>query len=364
MPSARQVRPDLPAAVERLLDRALAADPAARFPDAATFGAAIRNVLGDLSVAVGASDLAALLSVVTPPRRARTLMMERSKVIRLGPEAEALKEAFAAPATPAPVPIARQDRAPRRPRPDAAAEQKLHAGTDPRAFADARADAGARTDARGNRRALAHARADAGAHAHAAAKRRDAAVREPPARSPPPPPAIRTRRHRPTRRCRPRARAATRPTARPIRSSTPRATPPQPMAVDPRAATMHGARPRTRSPAARPRGRPARRPASSQIDDARPGAREPAPSVAAGAHRAARRSRRRCARGRAARYERSRRSTPAYGVQRPPQQDFARAPTMPPPGDSPGGPERQARCITRRRACSSGPSGSGAACSR
>ena len=103
VPSARQMRPDLPAAVEALLDRALAADPAARFPDAATFGAAIRNVLGDLSVAVGASDLAALLSVVTPPRRARTLMMDRSKVIRLGPEAEALKEAFAAPATPAPV---------------------------------------------------------------------------------------------------------------------------------------------------------------------------------------------------------------------------------------------------------------------
>jgi hypothetical protein len=103
MPSARQVRPDLPAAVEQLLNRALATDPAARFPDAAAFGAAIRDVLGDLSVAVGASDLASLLTVLTPPRRARTLMMERSKVIRLGPEAEALKEALAAPATPAPL---------------------------------------------------------------------------------------------------------------------------------------------------------------------------------------------------------------------------------------------------------------------
>jgi serine/threonine protein kinase len=72
LPSARQVRPDLPAAVEQLLNRALAPDPAARFPDAATFGAAIRNVLGDLSVAVGASDLAALLGVITPPRRARS----------------------------------------------------------------------------------------------------------------------------------------------------------------------------------------------------------------------------------------------------------------------------------------------------
>ena len=89
--------------MEHLLDRALAADPAARFPDAATFGAEIRNVLGDLSVAVGASDLAALLGLVTAPRSGRTLMMERSKVIRLGPEAEALKQAIAAPATPAPV---------------------------------------------------------------------------------------------------------------------------------------------------------------------------------------------------------------------------------------------------------------------
>ena len=103
LPSARQVRPDLPAAVEQLLNRALAADPAARFADAASFGAAIRDVLGDLSVAVGASDLASLLSVIQPPRRARTLMLERSKVIRLGPEAEALKEAIRAPATPAPL---------------------------------------------------------------------------------------------------------------------------------------------------------------------------------------------------------------------------------------------------------------------
>ena len=106
LPSARAVRPDLPSSVEHLLDRALAVDPAARFPDAATFGAEIRNVLGDLSVAVGASDLATLLSMVTPPRRPRPLMMERSKVIRLGPEAQALKEAIAAPPTPAPTPIA------------------------------------------------------------------------------------------------------------------------------------------------------------------------------------------------------------------------------------------------------------------
>src|SRR5580692_4803911 len=103
VPSARQIRPDLPVAIERLLDRALAADPAQRFPDAAAFGTAIREVLGQMNVPVGASDLGALLGLVNPPRRPRLLMLERSRVIRLGPEAQALRDAYAAPATPAPL---------------------------------------------------------------------------------------------------------------------------------------------------------------------------------------------------------------------------------------------------------------------
>ena len=103
VPSVRTLRPDLPPAVERLLDRALAADPNQRFPDAGAFGTAIRQALGEMNVPVGASDLGALLGVVNPPRRPRSLMMERSKVIRLGPEARALREAFAAPPTPAPI---------------------------------------------------------------------------------------------------------------------------------------------------------------------------------------------------------------------------------------------------------------------
>ncbi len=103
IPSARQIRPDLPVAIERLLDRALAADPAQRFPDAAAFGTAIREVLGQMNVPVGASDLGALLGLVNPPRRPRLLMLERSRVIRLGPEAQALRDAYAAPATPAPL---------------------------------------------------------------------------------------------------------------------------------------------------------------------------------------------------------------------------------------------------------------------
>ena len=103
VPSARVVRPDLPVPIERLLDTALAPDPANRFPDAAKFGSAIREVLSSLNIPVGASDLAALLGAIEPPRRPRTIMMEPSKVIRLGSEAAALGEAIAAPQTPAPV---------------------------------------------------------------------------------------------------------------------------------------------------------------------------------------------------------------------------------------------------------------------
>jgi eukaryotic-like serine/threonine-protein kinase len=103
VPSVRTLRPDLPPTIERLLDRALAADPDQRFPDASTFGSAIRQALAEMNVPVGASDLGALVGVVKPPRRLRSLMMERSKVIRLGPEERALREAFAAPPTPAPI---------------------------------------------------------------------------------------------------------------------------------------------------------------------------------------------------------------------------------------------------------------------
>ena len=103
VPSVRTLRPDLPPTIERLLDRALAADPNQRFPDASAFGNAIRQALAEMNVPVGASDLGALLGVVNPPRRPRSLMMERSKVIRLGPEERALREAFAAPPTPAPI---------------------------------------------------------------------------------------------------------------------------------------------------------------------------------------------------------------------------------------------------------------------
>jgi tRNA A-37 threonylcarbamoyl transferase component Bud32 len=103
VPSVRAVRPDLPEAFERLLARALAPEPEQRFADAASFGTAIRAVLVHMNTPVGASDLQLLLSTLSPARRPRSLMPEQSKVIRLGPEAQALGEAIAAPATPRPL---------------------------------------------------------------------------------------------------------------------------------------------------------------------------------------------------------------------------------------------------------------------
>ena len=55
VPSVRTLRPDLPPTIERLLDRALAADPNQRFPDASAFGNAIRQALAEMNVPVGAA---------------------------------------------------------------------------------------------------------------------------------------------------------------------------------------------------------------------------------------------------------------------------------------------------------------------
>ena len=91
--SVRQARPDIPEAFEALLNRALASDPADRFPDAAAFGAAIRELAREGGTPAGANDIKELLEVLDPPRHARS-PVERSKVIRLGPE-------FKVPAMPA-----------------------------------------------------------------------------------------------------------------------------------------------------------------------------------------------------------------------------------------------------------------------
>jgi len=91
--SVREARPDIPDGFEALLNRALAADPADRFPDAASFGAAIRELGRESDAPAGANDIKELLEVLDPPRHARS-PVERSKVIRLGPE-------FKVPAMPA-----------------------------------------------------------------------------------------------------------------------------------------------------------------------------------------------------------------------------------------------------------------------
>jgi serine/threonine protein kinase len=90
--SARALRPDLPEAYEALLNRALAANPADRFPDAATFGAAIRELRRENDAPVGPADMKELIELLNPPRRARA-PVERSKVIRLGPEFKVLSGA-------------------------------------------------------------------------------------------------------------------------------------------------------------------------------------------------------------------------------------------------------------------------------
>lgn len=87
--SARSLRPDLPQAYEDLLARALASNPRDRFQDAAAFGAAIRELRRGHEAPVGPTDMKELIEVLNPPRRARS-PVERSKVIRLGPEFKAL----------------------------------------------------------------------------------------------------------------------------------------------------------------------------------------------------------------------------------------------------------------------------------
>jgi serine/threonine-protein kinase len=87
--SARSLRPDLPQAYADLLARALASNPADRFQDAAAFGAAIRELRREHDAPVGPTDMKELIEVLNPPRRARS-PVERSKVIRLGPEFKAL----------------------------------------------------------------------------------------------------------------------------------------------------------------------------------------------------------------------------------------------------------------------------------
>jgi serine/threonine-protein kinase len=93
--SARSARPDLPPTFEALLNQALAAEPNRRFPDAATFGAAIRQLLSQMNTPVGPADLQVLLGLVRPPKRPRG-ELDRSKVIRLGPDAQRTRTAVPA----------------------------------------------------------------------------------------------------------------------------------------------------------------------------------------------------------------------------------------------------------------------------
>jgi serine/threonine-protein kinase len=322
LPSARQVRPDLPAAVEHLLDSALAADPAKRFPDAATFGAAIRNVLGDLSVAVGASDLAALLGVIQPPRRARTLNTERSKVIRLGPEAQALREAIAAPATPAPIltaPARTLNLAPAR------TLNLADAGPTPpaRSMTPARTPARKPTPGRTPARNMTPARTGATRATPPSPRHVPDPNVTPPPTTPLPP--ARARGYTPFK----------------VSTSDPERTPiatPLPQPIDRRQATMHGRAGPGRPPAdARDRPGPAGSQATMRGPAPTPTARRPSQPIPAGGSAPHASSPRAQPNGQRpagqlghgpAANQAVVPETPAYGVQRPPPKDFAVARTL------------------------------------
>ncbi|XXF78560.1 serine/threonine-protein kinase [Myxococcaceae bacterium GXIMD 01537] len=72
-----QVRPGIPAEVDALLMKGLAADPAARIPDAATFGAELGRLKARFAPRVGDEDLARLMgSVFAEEQRAEEAMLE------------------------------------------------------------------------------------------------------------------------------------------------------------------------------------------------------------------------------------------------------------------------------------------------
>ena len=373
--------PICPPRSSALLDRALAADPAARFPDAATFGAAIRNVLGDLSVAVGAERSRG------PPRR-RHAAAPRARADDGALEGDPpgaggggveggvrrARDAGAGAATVGKT-VRLADPGPTPPR-----EARLHAGAErppdrSHAPADGRARASTTPAGTAAPRSLTPAR-NAGARAHAAATpartharpattatstltgrpdRRDPSATPPPNTPLPPARARGYTPFKPSRRPGAHAPRDAAPAARGRRRRGPR------LAIHARArADACGARERPPDTTGalnahrRPRSR------SPRCADRRP--RPRAPAVAAGqafapAHAAARRATRPSSPQHAVVPE-----TPAYGVQRPPPQDFALARTIRRPAPFARRSPIPAACIARRRACSSAPSGSGAAC--
>jgi hypothetical protein len=254
-------------------------------------------------------------------------MTERSKVIRLGPEAQALKEAIAAPATPAPVPTVGKTVHLADPGPTPPPKQPNRSVTPGRTPA-MRAPTPARTAARSPTPVRTPARSPTpprtpisrtmAGRPGAPAPGPTPAPASPPARDPnatPPPsgplPPARVRGYTPP------------PPMDPER--TPAATPPPPL-VDPRTANATGRATPTRQ---QPGARPTAAPGSSQFTMRGPAPTspqrpsQPAPTVPASAPQPAQVRTRPTGPNPVVPPE-----TPAYGVQRPQQQDFALARTL------------------------------------
>jgi serine/threonine-protein kinase len=69
LPPLRERRPDLPEAVEQVLRRATAKDPAARYPDALVFAAAFRAALSPVPTVAKPQPPDLALEIVNPYNR-------------------------------------------------------------------------------------------------------------------------------------------------------------------------------------------------------------------------------------------------------------------------------------------------------
>lgn len=106
LPPPRGLRPDLPASVEQVLLKALAKDPAARFQDAAAFGAALREATGSLAAST-TRTLTPQPAAPGPDRSRETRVVE---ITELGPTPPSAQPAPAAPADPRPAPARKKRR--------------------------------------------------------------------------------------------------------------------------------------------------------------------------------------------------------------------------------------------------------------
>ncbi len=109
LPSARSLRPELPAAVERVILKALAKEPEDRFPSALSMAQALRQAFGMEASAVAETDLPeAGGAVVAHPKRSRWLLPATLLLLTIAASALALLRPWQQPLEEVSVPTGRQ----------------------------------------------------------------------------------------------------------------------------------------------------------------------------------------------------------------------------------------------------------------